>query len=63
MNSITLVVRWREPNGTRTVISDRQLRLVPAAGNNTPAAPGPEPTHEDKTLAERVFLFLEQRSA
>jgi hypothetical protein len=55
MTSIKVFVHRLEPDGTRSPIPIRQPR---------PVAP-PDPPHyeEEPTLAERVFQFLDQRSA
>ena len=55
MTSIKVVVRRLEPDGTRVPISIQRPRLVP---------PPNRPHHEEEpTLADRVFQFLDRRSA
>lgn len=55
MTSIKVFVRRLEPDGTRSPISIRRPGLVTIPDR---------PHHEDEsTLAERVFQFLDQRSA
>lgn len=75
MTSITVVVRRRGPDGTPSSVSAQQLRLVGAAENSeakqsmlaaerrTLAVYTRNRKEEEPTLAERVFLFLDQRSA
>jgi hypothetical protein len=55
MTSIKVFVRRLEPDGTRSPISIRRPRPV--------ATPNPPDDEEEPTLAERVFQFLDQRSA
>jgi hypothetical protein len=56
MTSVTVFVHRLEPDGTRSPISIRRPWRV--------GAPDRIPVHEEEqTLAERVFLFLDQRSA
>jgi hypothetical protein len=56
MTSIKVCVRLLEPDASRSpIISIRRPWLVPV-----PDTPRHEP---EPTLAERVFLFLDQRSA
>jgi hypothetical protein len=55
MTSMKVFVRRLEPDSTRPPISIRRPRLIPVPEN---------PDHqEESTLAERVFQFLDQRSA
>jgi hypothetical protein len=53
MTSIKVIVRWLEPDGTRPPISIRRPRLVPDRPDR----------NQQPTLADRVFQFLNQRSA
>jgi hypothetical protein len=55
MTSITVFVSRLEPDGMRSPISIRRPRLV-----TIPDRPHDE---DEPTLAERVFQFLDQRSA
>lgn len=57
MTSIKVIVRRLEPDGTLRLISVHRPRLV-GAPEETPHEP-----ENCETLAERVFLFLDQRSA
>lgn len=57
MTSITVIVRRLEPDGTLRLIPVQRPRLVEAP-EETPHEP-----ESYETLAERVFLFLDQRSA
>ncbi|HVT97883.1 MAG TPA: hypothetical protein VHE33_10265 [Acidobacteriaceae bacterium] len=55
MTSIKVFVRNLEPDRARPPISIQRPRLVPAPDS---------PDHEEEpTLAERVFHFLDRRSA
>jgi hypothetical protein len=75
MTSITVVVRRREPDGTSTPVSAQQLHLVGATEKNAAkqsmlaaerhalAVYTRNRKEEEPTLAERVFLFLDQRTA
>ena len=55
MTSIKVFVRPLEPDATRSPISIKRPRLV--------GAPDSPDHQQETTLAERVFLFLDQRSA
>lgn len=75
MTSITVVLRRREPDGTQIPVSTQQLQLVSAAERSAAkqgmlaaerhalAVYTRNHKEEEPTLAERVFLFLDQRSA
>jgi hypothetical protein len=63
MTSITIVVRRREPDGTRTPISAKQFMIVGPTENSARSVHSAEYSEDEKTLAERVFLFLDQRGA
>jgi len=55
MTSIKVFVRRLEPDGTRSPISIRRPGPL--------GSPDPSHHQEEPTLAERVFQFLDQRSA
>jgi hypothetical protein len=55
MISIKVFVRPLEPDSTRSPISIKRPRLI--------GAPDTTRHEHEPTLAERVFLFLDQRSA
>lgn len=56
MTSIRVFVRRLEPDGTRPPISIQRPRLVGAPNR-------PPREKEEPTLTDRVFQFLDQRSA
>ncbi len=63
MTSITVLVRWREPDGTRVPVYAKRLRVVGTGDRSVRMVDYPDHPGDDKTLAERVFKFLEQRCA
>ena len=61
MTSIKVFVHRRAPEGESIPASARQLSIV--GGSESRPQTACDGSDDDRTFAERVFMFLDQRSA
>jgi hypothetical protein len=62
MTTINVFVHRREPDGKRSPVRTQQLTIVTTTDPHAHTSSGQD-ADDDRTLAERVFMFLDQRSA